>query len=67
MEFPTSPAIGTQVTLGALSWTYDGSAWGRTLNNGQLATVLTAVTGLIELTVVEIPNLETPFTLITHI
>jgi len=66
MEFPTSPAVGTQVSLGAISWTYNGSAWGRTLNHGQMAMVLVAVE-LVQEAVVELPNLETPFTLITHI
>jgi hypothetical protein len=67
MDFPTSPVLGDQVVIGALSWTYNGSAWQRTINHGQFGTVFVPLSGLIVIDAIELPNLDIPFTLITHI
>jgi hypothetical protein len=55
MDWPTSPAIGTVVSDGARSWTWDGQRWALVLNAGQIVSVFVVVGPLVELAIAALP------------
>lgn len=42
MDFPGSPSLGQDYTLGGRTWRWNGTAWARLMNSGQSAAVWVA-------------------------
>lgn len=67
MNFPSSPTVGQRVELGALVWTWNGSAWDLNSNYGQVGTQIFNVLNFVDLSVEGWPMIDGSFETITYV